>query len=255
MTKKHDIMWFKSVDSTNEEARRRISEIDNLSVLSAYEQTSGRGQRGNTWTSNAGENLLFSVVLKFSPEYSGLGGLEARDQFILNEIAALSVVDFLRSYGIHAQIKWPNDIYVGSRKICGILIENSLRGNRLSSSIIGIGLNINQRNFDINLPNPTSMAIVSGIGTDIRKALEEITDTFRSICETMLASSEGRTRLHSLYLSRLWRLDEEHSYVETATGKAFTGTIKGVSPTGRLLIETADGSLKEFAFKEISYII
>lgn len=251
MTKRADIIWLGEVDSTNSEARRHISDIDNLSVVSALSQSQGRGQMGNTWSSAPGENLTFSIVMK--PE--GLNAIRARDQFVLSEAAALTIVEFLSCHDIQAEIKWPNDIYVGNRKICGMLIENSLRGDTISHSIIGIGLNVNQRNFDINLPNPTSMAIVSGNVTDIRKALEEITDTFRSICETMLASSEGRTRLHSLYLSRLWRLDEEHSYVETATGKAFTGTIKGVSPTGRLLIETADGSLKEFAFKEISYII
>lgn len=251
MTKRADIIWLGEVDSTNSEARRHISDIDNLSVVSALSQSQGRGQMGNTWSSAPGENLTFSIVMK--PE--GLNAIRARDQFVLSEAAALTIVEFLSGHDIQAEIKWPNDIYVGNRKICGMLIENSLRGDTISHSIIGIGLNVNQRNFDINLPNPTSMAIVSGNGTDIRKALEEITDTFRSICETMLASSEGRTRLHSFYLSRLWRLDEEHSYVETATGKAFTGTIKGVSPTGRLLIETADGSLKEFAFKEISYII
>lgn len=251
MTKRADIIWLGEVDSTNSEARRHISDIDNLSVVSALSQSQGRGQMGNTWSSAPGENLTFSIVMK--PE--GLNAIRARDQFVLSEAAALTIVEFLSGHDIQAEIKWPNDIYVGNRKICGMLIENSLRGDTISHSIIGIGLNVNQRNFDVNLPNPTSMAILSGIGTDIRKALEEITDTFRSICETMLASSEGRTRLHSLYLSRLWRLDEEHSYVETATGKAFTGTIKGVSPTGRLLIETADGSLKEFAFKEISYII
>lgn len=251
MTKRADIIWLGEVDSTNSEARRHISDIDNLSVVSALSQSQGRGQMGNTWSSAPGENLTFSIVMK--PE--GLNAIRARDQFVLSEAAALTIVEFLSGHDIQAEIKWPNDIYVGNRKICGMLIENSLRGDTISHSIIGIGLNVNQRNFDINLPNPTSMAILSGIGTDIRKALEEITDTFRSICETMLASSEGRTRLRSLYLSRLWRLDEEHSYVETATGKAFTGTIKEVSPTGRLLIETADGSLKEFAFKEISYII
>lgn len=251
MTKRADIIWLGEVDSTNSEARRHISDIDNLSVVSALSQSQGRGQMGNTWSSAPGENLTFSIVMK--PE--GLNAIRARDQFVLSEAAALTIVEFLSGHDIQAEIKWPNDIYVGNRKICGMLIENSLRGDTISHSIIGIGLNVNQRNFDINLPNPTSMAILSGKGTDIRKALEEITGTFRSICETMLASSEGRTRLRSLYLSRLWRLDEEHSYVETATGKAFTGTIKGVSPTGRLLIETADGSLKEFAFKEISYII
>ena len=116
-------MWLERVDSTNDEARRHISDIDNLSVVSALSQTAGRGQRGNTWTSNAGENLMFSIVLK-TPV------LMAEDHFALNEIAALSVADFLSTYGIKAEIKWPNDIYVGEKKICGILIENSFRGKK-----------------------------------------------------------------------------------------------------------------------------
>ena len=231
MSKKHDIIWLQSIDSTNEEAKRHISDIDNLSVLSAYEQTEGRGQRGNTWTSTPGENLMFSIVLKFSPEDSGLGGLDARDQFVLNEIAALSVVDFLRLHDIQVQIKWPNDVYVGSRKICGILIENSIRGNWLSSSIIGIGLNINQRNFNVNLPNPTSMVLCqtdlschsdssqchserSDESFDIRTCLEEFMDIFTSYYNRYLAAGGDFSSLRQQYLENLWRLDIQAEYID-----------------------------------------
>lgn len=231
MAKKHDIIWLDSIDSTNEEAKRHISDIDNLSVLSAYEQTEGRGQRGNTWTSTPGENLMFSIVLKFSPEDSGLGDLDARDQFVLNEIAALSVVDFLQLHDIQAQIKWPNDVYVGSRKICGILIENSIRGNWLSSSIIGIGLNINQRNFDVNLPNPTSMVLYqtdlschsdssqchserSDESFDIRTCLEAFMDIFTSYYNRYLAAGGDFSSLRQQYLENLWRLDIQAEYID-----------------------------------------
>ena len=238
MTKKHDIMWFKSLDSTNEEARRHISDIDNLSVLSALEQTAGRGQRGNTWTSNAGENLMFSIVLK-SPV------LMAEDHFALNEIAALSVADFLSTYGIKAQIKWPNDIYVDEKKICGILIENSFRGKSISSSIVGIGLNINQRNFDVNLPNPTSMVLCrpdlnchsvspecnsdfsqyhsdssqchserSEESFDIRTCLEEFMDIFTSYYNRYLAAEGDFSSLRQQYLEHLWRLDIPAEYLD-----------------------------------------
>ena len=238
MTKKHDIMWFKSLDSTNEEARRHISDIDNLSVLSALEQTDGRGQRGNTWTSNAGENLMFSIVLK-SPV------LMAEDHFALNEIAALSVADFLSTYGIKAEIKWPNDIYVGEKKICGILIENSFRGKTISSSIIGIGLNINQRNFNVNLPNPTSMVLCrpdlnchsvspecnsdssqyhsdssqchserSEESFDIRTCLEEFMDIFTSYYNRYLAAEGDFSSLRQQYLKHLWRLDIPAEYLD-----------------------------------------
>lgn len=237
MTKRADIIWLGEVDSTNSEARRHISDIDNLSVLSALEQTAGRGQRGNTWSSNAGENLMFSIVLKYDSDDSYRGRLEAHDQFILNEIAAISIVDFLRLHDIQAQIKWPNDIYVGSRKICGILIENSLRGKWLSSSIIGIGLNINQRNFDVNLPNPTSMVLcrpTSGTHSvsheckyvfsqchsdakesfDIRTCLEEFMDIFTSYYDRFLTSAGDFSPLRQQYLNYLWRLDEPADYAD-----------------------------------------
>ena len=238
MSKKHDIIWLESVDSTNEEAKRHISDIDNLSVLSALEQTAGRGQRGNRWTSAPGENLMFSIVLKFSCDPAGsshglLHQLPARDQFVLNEITSLAVVDFLSMHGISAKIKWPNDIYVGSKKICGILIENCLRGSGVSSSIIGIGLNINQRNFNVNLPNPTSMAVClanSGHSDadateqfDIRLCLSEFMDIFNAHVKRFLPlrpygySTESYVTLREMYLARLWRLNETACFIDYTT--------------------------------------
>ena len=262
MSKKHDIIWLESVDSTNEEAKRHISDIDNLSVLSALEQTAGRGQRGNKWTSAPGENLMFTIVMKFSCDpASPCQGLQhpllARDQFVLNEIASLSVVDFLSKHGISAKIKWPNDIYVGSEKICGILIENSLRGTELSSSIIGIGLNINQRNFDVKLINPTSMSIESSIDTifDTRVCLEKFMQIFQDNFNGFSGSKEDFQNLRERYLSRLWRRNERHSYIDLRENKEFKGTIIGLNRSGLLVIENEKGESKEFAFKEISYIL
>ncbi len=154
MTKKHDIFWFDTVESTNDVAGREISFIDNLSVVAAREQTHGRGQGDHKWLSPRGENLTFSVVLKFKD-----GELHAKDSFRISEHTAASIVEFLSCHGIEAWIKPPNDIYVGDRKICGTLIENKFKGSWVVSSIIGIGLNINQRNFDVTLPNPTSMVL------------------------------------------------------------------------------------------------
>ena len=291
MAKKHDIIWLDSIDSTNEEAKRHISDIDNLSVLSAYEQTEGRGQRGNTWSSNAGENLMFSVVLK-SPV------LMAEDHFALNEIAALSVADFLSTYGIKAEIKWPNDIYVGEKKICGILIENSFRGKTISSSIIGIGLNINQRNFNVNLPNPTSMLLCqtdlscnsdssqchserSDESFDIRTCLEEFMDIFTSYYNRYLAAGGDFSSLRQQYLENLWRLDIQAEYIDYTSlpsghldapvnictdfdgtadtqnkPRCFNGIIRGLSDIGNLMVEDlTTGQLREFGFKEIGYIL
>ena len=251
MSKKHDIIWLQSVDSTNEEAKRHISDIDNLSVLSAWEQTAGRGQRGNTWTSNAGENLMFSIVLK-SPV------LMAEDHFALNEIAALSVSEFLSTYGIKAQIKWPNDIYVGNKKICGMLIENTVKGKWLSSSIIGIGLNVNQRNFDVNLPNPTSMSLCSDevqSPFDLKKLLEEFMDIFTDYIDRFCHITGGYNRLDRLYHSQLWRLNQPAEFIDLTVGTPFHGIIRGTSPVGHLLVELPEGTTREFAFKEIAYIL
>ena len=250
---KADIIWLASIDSTNEEAKRRISDIDNLSVVSALEQTSGRGQRGNAWDSTPSENLLFSIVLK-SPS------IKAEEHFALNEITALSVIDFLSTYGVKAKIKWPNDIYVGEKKICGILIENSFRGKSISSSIVGIGLNINQRNFNVNIPNPTSMVLCRPEAHfDIHTCLEEFIDIFISNLERYLYPSpddSGRTGSRKAYIADLWRLNEPAVFADLNLSCKFNGIIRNLSPIGHLQIEDTDkGELREFAFKEIGYII
>lgn len=160
MTKKHDIIWLESLDSTNNEVARRIMSLDNLSVVSAYSQTQGRGQRGNIWISEPGENLTFSVILKYGDDVQGnFPCFPAKNQEVISAITAISIIELLSEYGIDAKIKLPNDIYVSDKKICGILIEHTVKGESLKHSIIGIGLNINQCNFDVNLPNPTSLAV------------------------------------------------------------------------------------------------
>lgn len=297
-------MWFDTLDSTNDEARRRMNDIDNLSVLSAENQTAGRGQRGNSWKSNAGENLMFSVVLKFREQ-----SLQAYDQFAVSEIAALSVVDFLSEYGIVTQIKWPNDIYAGTRKICGILVENAVRGEWLASSIVGIGLNVNQRNFDISLPNPTSMVLCSSPSShsecipsrhsvpiyvrhseqseeslpsyDTHELLERFMDIFSGYCSRFLHINGGLAKLRRLYLAQLWRLGQPSRFLDYTTlpaghldgpvgiitsqtdkavsqtpqPKEFTGTIRGISDIGQLMIELPDSTTRTFGFKEIGYVL
>ena len=147
-----DIIWLDVAESSNDEARRAIDSLDNLSVVAVRCQTAGRGQGTNIWESAPGENLTFTVILK---------NLEILpDELVaISQTAALAVVDLLARQGIEAQIKLPNDIYVGTKKICGILIENSLCSNRIRWSMIGIGININQTVFPASLPNPTSVAL------------------------------------------------------------------------------------------------
>lgn len=286
MADRHDIMWFDTLDSTNEEVRRRIDSLDNLSVVSALTQTEGRGQRGNSWSSAPGENLTFSIILKFrrgdaSSEESScdsavLPQLKAVDQFVLSEISSLALVRLLENHGIRASVKWPNDIYIGSCKVCGMLIENSLLGSSVSSSIIGIGLNVNQRNFDVSLPNPTSMLLEDMKKEyDLKALLDEFMDIFITFFDRFMDDRQDSfDELRDEYLSHLWRLNETARFIDytvlpsghsdmpvvagvvNGEGREFTGNIRGLSPVGNLLVEEhTTGQIREFGFKEIGYIL
>lgn len=210
MKSKYDIIWSDSVDSTNNEAKRRISELDNLSVLSALSQTHGRGQGDHSWSSESGKNLLFSIVMKYTVPadalQSPLLSVHAHDQAVISQIAALSVIDFLATHDIEAKIKLPNDIYVGENKICGILIEHTVRGSWLTSCVIGIGLNVNQRNFNVNLPNPTSMVLCgdhSDCDFDTRLLLDEFMKIFTGYLDRFCHITGGYNRLEKLFKASL----------------------------------------------------
>ena len=166
-----DIIWLDVAESSNDEARKAIDSLDNLSVVAVRCQTKGRGQRTNKWESSPDQNLTFSIILKdIEVPASSLEQLSLQ--------TAQSVVDFLDRYGITARIKLPNDVYVGDNKICGILIENSLKGRKLQWSIIGIGINVYQTCFPQHLPNPTSM-VLEGYEKEI--PLERLLEEFISI--------------------------------------------------------------------------
>ena len=240
-----DIQWLEEVDSTNSEALRRLDSLGNMSVLSAVRQTAGRGQRGNSWLTACGENLTFSMVMKFGD--GAFAPMEARRQFAITEAVTLGLADYLDCEGIDCRVKWPNDIYVRNRKICGILIENTLSGSFLSSSVIGIGLNVNQTEFHPCLVNPVSMSILTGRKYDLRSELPKL-------CRFIL-NRLRRDDNKNDYVSRLYRLGVIHEYVVCSTGTAILARITGVTNSGRLCLETEKGERKEFAFKEISYII
>lgn len=185
--KTYNVIWLDSVDSTNSEAKRKIEELGNISVIAAKEQTSGRGQRGNIWLSEPGMNLTFSVVLKYDQMQVNV---KAQDQFHISESTAFSVIDLLAQYGINARIKLPNDIYVGDRKICGILIEHSLCGEYIAHSIVGVGINVNQLIFDPSLPNPTSMRLCLSEKPEqlnLAKLLEQFMDIFRKHLQKIIS--------------------------------------------------------------------
>ena len=201
MTKKHDIIWLDTVESTNEYVKMHISALDNLSVVAAYSQTMGKGQGEHRWLSEPGMNLTFSILLT----EEALSHILPKEQFIISALTALSLIEFLHEYGIKAKIKYPNDIYVGEKKICGTLIENSLKSNRFSWSIIGIGLNVNQVEFDTSLPNPTSMRLYLH-GCDCMD-LHSLLESFMQIFISSFISYKKNGDLEDLrnkYMSRLF---------------------------------------------------
>lgn len=251
MSKKHDIIWLNTAISTNDSARERMEELDNLSVLSVVEQTGGRGQRGNSWHSEPGKNLTFSMILKKDGVCVG-----SADQFCISMAAALSVCRLLGTLGIEAKIKWPNDIYVGDDKICGILIENSLRGPWIQTSIIGIGLNVNQTIFDETLPNPTSVRLITGKETELNGLLEHFIDIFGLYLDGYIRTKKYK-ELADIYTASLWRLDEVCRFKDLRGNdeSAFEGRIRGVTEAGLLRIQCTRGSERCFAFKELACII
>lgn len=238
-----NILWLDSVDSTNSEALRRLPELPSGTVIAAREQTAGRGQRGNTWFTEPGKNLTFSIVLK------GLG-LAAADAHRLNYLASLAVAEFLEGYRVSPSIKWPNDIYLGRKKICGILVENPLSGDVVSASVIGIGININQTEFP-QLANATSLRCCAGKEYDLEECLRVFMEVFNRLLSTLREQS-----LVDKYSASLFLKGVTAEYSDYLRDIRFTGIIRGVDPDGRLRIyDTSALTDRLYRFKEVGYIL
>lgn len=242
-------LLLEEVDSTNGYVAMHSSELENLTMVIAESQTAGRGQRGNSWESAPGQNLTFTLY--FEPE-----GIVAREQFSISEGVALACVDFLASEGIAAKVKWPNDIYVGDRKISGILIEHALLGAKISHSRIGVGLNVNQQAFRSDAPNPVSMWQVANQKYDITRVAAAFGMALtKRLAET--ASAEGREALHQEFISRLWRGDGgAYAFRRRDDGCEFEGIIENVSKIGPITIRDINsGESREYAFKEVEFLL
>ena len=196
------IQWHKVLDSTNNEAKRAFGALDNMSVIAAVLQTAGRGRGSHSWVSAEGENLTFSLVMKFRE-----GMLPASEAVRITHLATVSVCDLLLEEGVEPRIKWPNDIWVGEEKICGILIENVLDGQYIEASIIGIGLNINEEGWPDYLPNPVSLKDLTGKEYDIHAELEAFYKIFCRHAE-MILGEDGRKLLQEEFEKRVFRLPE-----------------------------------------------
>ena len=208
-------------------------------VVTTY-QTAGKGCGSNSWESERGKNLTFSMLIH--PE-----GIPANEQFRITEVASVALCETLEHYIYNnkVEIKWPNDIYVGDRKICGMLIENRLQGNCIKDSIIGIGLNVNQREFKSDAPNPVSLYQLTGKET----SLDELLNLFLKAFD---AAWQSKTTCFT-YRERLFRKGRQYLYKSKTT--CFTATLIGVEADGRLVLQDETGLQRRYAFKEIQFIL
>lgn len=241
------IIWLDTIDSTNSEALRTLPSLEGGTVLAAYEQTAGRGQRGNRWFVQPGKNLTFSVVLKFEA-----GQLPAAKSFRLNILCPLVIARFLRARGVSATVKWPNDIYVGRCKICGILVENVMGSDGVSAAVLGIGLNVNQTDFP-EVSGATSVRLLTGRELDLKESLEDIAWMFDELLPAVFDDDKW-AELFAEYESGLFARGVQAQYVDVASGEEFTGVIRGVTEDGRLRMAVGH-EMRLYAFKEVSYIL
>ena len=224
------------------EAADRGQPLPEFFTVSSDFQEAGRGQGSNRWFSDAGENMLCSIL--FRPP------VPAARQFLFNQYFSLTVRKFLLRYVPEVQVKWPNDIYVGNRKIAGILIEHSVMGDRISRTIAGIGLNINQKKFPSPLPNPTSIYRETGMRHDVGALTAELV----ALCaaEYGRLSEENAAGLQSEYLACLYQRGEFCSYL--IGDERVSARIDGVDAYGRLLLSEKNGRKWCCGIKEVSFV-
>lgn len=222
-------------------ARQRVEE---LTTVIADFQTSGRGQRGNSWESAPEKNLLFSFVL--FPRF-----LEARRQFLISQIISLAIKEELDTYTTDFSIKWPNDIYWREKKICGMLTENDLMGQYISQSITGIGININQELFGSSAPNPVSLLQITGMQQSVFGILRNIMLRVQSYYD--LLQKDNAVFIANRYEKALFRKEGLHRYRD-ANGE-FLARIASVEPEGKLILEDETHTQRGYMFKEVEYLL
>lgn len=234
-----------AIDSTND-FLKGISVLPgtlNFTVVTAEAQTKGKGQMGQNWKSEQGKNLIMSILVKNVFQ-------EVSQLFHLNIAFALAVIEALECYEIpELSIKWPNDIMSYSKKIGGILIENSIKSDGSIESIIGLGLNINQTNFE-DLPKASSLAVICGVEFDRELILQVIV---RQVKQNIEQLYDNELRFWNDYKQLLFKKDVPMPFAGE-NGEHFMGIILGVSPLGKLQVLLEDDSVKEFDIKEIQML-
>lgn len=240
------IIQVEETTSTNSLLRELMARehLAEESVVVADYQSAGRGQIGNKWESERGRNLTFSLVIY--PTH-----VPANRQFLISQIAALSVKEALESYTDELTVKWPNDVYWRDKKICGMLIENDLSGNQLFSSIIGIGINLNQLIFFSDAPNPVSIFQITEEKVDREEALNLFQTIFHEYYTYLKMGDIERIRTNYWYA--LYRREGFYPYVDK--GGMFEAEIEAVELTGHLRLRTRTGESRRYAFKEVACVL
>lgn len=246
LSKDRLIIRLEDTESTNNYLKNLIREqhpSEGSMVIADY-QSQGRGQHGNTWFSPKGKNLLFSFIIY--PEK-----LPAKDQFIISRMISLAIKSTLDRFTYGIRIKWPNDIYWRDKKIAGILIENNVQDGMIESSVIGVGLNLNQDVFPAELPNPVSLKEITG--TDYQPdyildiVLHEFFVLYREFQKGLISEIEDE------YMLDLYRVNDYY-WFEDANGR-FQAKIDNVQSSGYLVLRTLDDDQKRvYAFKEVQFV-
>lgn len=264
-----EFLYLDEADSTNTYVARNATSLADDTVVYTDSQTAGRGQRGNSWESEPGKNLTFSMLVR--PQ-----NFPAIRQFSLSEAVAVAIVDVIgEELEIFAEIKWPNDIYWRNRKLAGILIEHAVMGREIMHTVIGIGLNVNQHKFLSDAPNPVSLIQIlrdrrqatgkSDIDRD--PLLQKICQRIKQNIES-LVDDNAMQKMHDKYMLRLWRNDAQlYKFRDVASNQIYLGQVGEIEPTGHISIyQPKDSSSpnadnpddcirRRYAFKELEWII
>lgn len=240
------IIKLDAIDSTNSYLRQLSAKepIADYTVVVASYQTHGRGQMGTQWTSQESKNLMISV-------FKDTSFIKIEHNFYISMVVSLSIFKALDLLQIKKlKIKWPNDILAGNKKIAGILIENVIKQNQLQASIIGVGMNVNQTEFN-ELPNASSLRLITGKVFDLDEILHRIIKQLKVYFKLL---KEGRIELlKSEYEEYLFRNNKPSSFLN-AEGHMFTGIINGISDFGNLKVKMEDHIIKEFDLKDITLL-
>jgi BirA family transcriptional regulator, biotin operon repressor / biotin---[acetyl-CoA-carboxylase] ligase len=233
-----------SVDSTNTYATQlmRKESVTEGTVILAEVQTQGRGQGGNSWLSDKGLNLLASIILK--PDF-----LPAHQQFYLSMCISAGIQEYISKKDVPAVIKWPNDILIHHKKVAGILIENTILSQNLNTSVVGIGLNVNQEIFPAGLPDPTSLKLELHKSFDVPAVLGELLPFVEARLSQLYAGNFNEIK--TLYLNKLWLMNTRARFTDRLG--TYEGKIVDVAESGELVVVTTNGETRLYGFKEVVY--